>query len=113
MISPQLFQSLIMGIVKNGKIEQRRLNGTLYRICTLSELTLMLSQKENGKWHPEGVNMEIFDIELFFSSDGNIAITENDEKDDPDVYAITEEALIEALSNFLEWRVKTIQDLGV
>lgn len=102
-----------MGIVKNGKTEQRRINGTLYRICTLSELTLMLSQKPNGKWHPEGVNIEIFDIEVFFSSDGDVAITENDEKDDPDVYAITEGELLDSLAEFLEWRITTIEKLGV
>lgn len=112
MLDQETFKRLVIAIRDTGDMNEREINGTLYKVCEISELSLVLVKYPKG-WAPEGITFELFGIEFFLTSDGSISIIDEDETDNENVYSLSDQSLLNAVSSFLKWRLKVLEKLMV
>lgn len=112
MITKDTFRRLVIAIRDKGEVDDRKINGSLYKVCEISEMTLILSKHERG-WAPEGITFELFGAEFFLTTDGSISIIENENEDNEEIYSLDDQALVSVVSSFLKWRVTILEKLDV
>lgn len=111
MLDKETFKSLALAIRDNGDVDDREINGSVFKVCEISELTLVLSRHKAG-WEPEGITFELFGSEFFLTPDGSISIVDEDD-DNEAIYSLSDKSLLVAVSSFLSWRLKILEKMLV
>lgn len=112
MITRETFKQLAVAIRNNGDISDQLIDGEPYRICQVSELSLILSRYKTG-WLPEGITFELFGSEFFITPDGNVSLVEDSDKDNENIYTLSEKTILSAVSSFLKWRLTVLEKTKV
>lgn len=110
MITRENFKRLIYAIREHGTLNHRELNGQVYKVYEVSELTLVMSQRQKG-WVPEGITFELFGAEFFLTQDGAISIIEDSDNENDTIYSLSDQTLLSVVSNFLVWRLKILEKM--
>lgn len=107
----ELFGRLADAIQQLGDREDRQTNGSLFRLYTSSEMSL-ITERVAGEWLSEGLFFEIFGTEVLLSSDGSLSVSES-EDNALEVYSMNDRKLLQAVHVFLKWRLAALNVLHV
>lgn len=98
-----------MAIKSQGTAEDRTTPDGTFRLCEISELSLILTQMPGG-WAPDGISFELLGSEFFLGADGTIALPEGE---DGPVRTLSEGPLLQVVASFLQWRVGVLEKLAI
>lgn len=107
----ELFGRLAIAIQQLGEPEDRRVNNSLFRIYTSSEISLV-TERVAGGWRIEGLFFEIFGTETLLNRDGTLSISDT-ENSALEVYSMTDPKMLQAVHVFLKWRLAALNVLHV
>jgi hypothetical protein len=107
----ELFGRLAASIQQLGEPEDRRINGSLFRIYTSSEISL-ITERVTGGWRLEGLFFEIFGTEVLLNRDGTLSLS-NTEDSALEVYSMSDPAMLKVVHVFLKWRLAALNALRV
>lgn len=113
MLTKETFKRLVIAIRDHGEFDTREIDGTIYRVYEISELSLILSKFKNA-WKPEGVSLALFGMDFFIAPDGSITITdENEESKNSEIYSLSDAELLSVIGSFINWRLSVMNKLDI
>lgn len=107
----EIFEHLVSVLQTSGDIIESTTSDGVFRLYSLSELTLV-SKQTNNTWEPDGITFELFGTEFFLMPDGSISVADEEMGQDS-VYALTDGNLNKAVFDFLQWRVSVLEKLHI
>lgn len=107
----ELFGRLAVAVQKLGECENRRINGSLFKLYTSSEMSL-ITENVAGQWIAEGLFFEIFGTEILLNRDGTLSVSDS-ENNALEVYSMTDKNILQAVHVFLKWRLAALNLLHV
>ena len=107
----EIFEHLVSVLQTSGDIIESTTSDGVFRLYSLSELTLV-SKQVNNTWESHGITFELFGNEFFLTPDGSISVTDEEMGQDS-VYALTDGNLNKAVFDFLQWRVSVLEKLHI
>jgi hypothetical protein len=112
MMKTKIFEHLVSALQDLGDIIENTTSDGVFRLYSLSELTLVVKQTNDNTWEPDGITFELFGNEFFLMPDGSISVTDEEMGQDS-VYALTDGNLNKAMFDFLQWRVSVLEKLHI
>jgi hypothetical protein len=106
-----IFNRLSYSIQKNGECENRRIKGSLFKLYTTSEISL-ITESVAGEWMAEGLFFEIFGTEVLLNKDGTLSVSDT-ENNALEVYSMNDKQMLQAVHVFLKWRLAALNLLRV
>lgn len=107
----ELFGRLAVSVQQLGDPEDRKINGSIFRIYTSSEISL-ITERILGQWVPKGLFFEVFGTQLLLNEDGTLSISD-EENSTLEVYSMTDRKMLQAVHVFLKWRLAALTVLNV
>lgn len=107
----KIFEHLVLVLQTSGDIIESTTSDGVFRLYSLSELTLV-SKQVNNTWESHGITFELFGNEFFLTPDGSISVADEEMGQDS-VYALTDGNLNKAVFDFLQWRVSVLEKLHI
>ena len=107
----EIFEHLVLVLQTSGDIIESTTSDGVFRLYSLSELTLV-SKQVNNTWESHGITFELFGNEFFLTPDGSISVADEEMGQDS-VYALTDGNLNKAVFDFLQWRVSVLEKLHI